>query len=285
MESTRRPLPDIETFAAGILRLSEATMEKAIRVISVERGYDPRDFTLVAFGGAGPLHACALAKALRLARVLVPRMPGALSALGILISDTIKDYSRTVMAPPDLPVLERHFSELEQRAKKEFVAEGLTGFTTRSLDLRYAAQGYELNVSLSADAVSHTRASHIRTAGARDVLARFHAAHRQRYGYSAEKRAVEVVNVRVRAIAAAEPIHLPKQRLIRGDGKNAVVKINRVIFEGRPVRAPLYDRALLHAGDSFAGPCVIAEYSATTVVPPGWRARVDAYENILIESK
>src|SRR5438067_3267065 len=149
MEAGRGPLPDIQAFAAGILRLSEATMEKAIRVISVERGYDPRDFTLVAFGGAGPLHACALAKALRISRVLVPRMPGALSALGILMSDTVKDYSRTVMLSPDMTALESHFAELEQRAIKELAIDGLKGIIGRSLDLRYAGQGYELNVPVS----------------------------------------------------------------------------------------------------------------------------------------
>jgi len=285
LEAARGSVPGIQTFAAGILRLSEATMEKAIRVISVERGYDPRDFTLVAFGGAGPLHACALAKALRISRVLVPRMPGALSALGILMSDTVKDYSRTVMLSPDMTALESHFAELEQRAIKELAIDGLKGIISRSLDLRYDGQGYELNVPISGGAVNRRRLGRNGTAEARNVLAHFHAAHRQRYGYSDQSRAVEVGNVRVRAIAAAEPVTLLKRQAKHGNAIQAIVENNRVVFDGRAVRAPLYERALLHAGDTFAGPCIVAEYSATTVVPPGWMARVDAHENIVIEGK
>src|SRR5262249_46901412 len=144
-EQAKGPLRSVEEFADGILRLANATMEKAIRLISVERGRDPRDYTLVSFGGAGGLHACALARALRIPRVLAPCMPGALSALGILISDVVKDYSRTVMLPPDSAELKKHFDELEDRGRKEFLADGLRPITTRSMDLRYKGQGFELN--------------------------------------------------------------------------------------------------------------------------------------------
>ncbi len=241
-------------------------MEKAIRVISVERGRDPRDFTLVSFGGAGPLHACALARALRIPRVLVPKFPGALSALGILMSDIVKDYSRTVMLPPGSPQIEAHFRHLEQLGNKDMRAEHLHAVAVRSVDMRYVGQGYELTVDWGRDFVKH-----------------FHAAHQRRYGYADPARAVEVVNVRVRMIARTEKVPMPKRRLAKGTGKHAIVKQRRVIFDGRAVKAPLYRRELLRPGDAFAGPAILAEYSATTVVPPHCRAHVDAHENIVIE--
>jgi N-methylhydantoinase A len=266
LEKSKGPLATVEEFAAGIVRLAEAAMEKAIRVISVERGHDPRDFTLVSFGGAGPLHACALARALRIPRVLVPQMPGALSALGILMSDVVKDYSRTVMLGVEAAALEKHFRALEQRGANEMRSEDLQAAAMRYVDVRYAGQGFELNVPFT-----------------RNFVKQFHQAHRQRYGYADERRPIEVVNVRVRMVARSEPVPFPKKKMTRGNGKQAVVKQRRVVFDGRASRAPMYDRAKLRPGDTFAGPAIVAEYSATTVLPPGCRARVDERENILIE--
>ena len=147
MHEEKGPLASDEEFAAGILRVVETQMEKAIRVISVERGHDPRQFTLVAFGGGGPLHACSLARALRIPTVLVPAMPGALSAIGILLADAVRDYSRTVMLPGDaIDTLGDSFAELEQRGVADFAAEGLQGAAQCTVDVRYRRQGYELNV-------------------------------------------------------------------------------------------------------------------------------------------
>jgi len=198
--------------------------------------------------------------------VLVPKFPGALSALGILMSDLVKDYSRTVMLPAEMPRLERHFRELEQRGQREMRAEGLRALAVRSLDVRYRGQGYELTLDWG-----------------RDFVKQFHAAHRRRYGYADPARAVEVVNVRVRMVAATEPVPMPRRRVTTGDSRQAVVKRRRVVFEGRAVKAPLYQRELLRPGDTFAGPAIVAEYSATTVVPPGCRARMDVHENLVIE--
>jgi N-methylhydantoinase A len=262
----RGKLASAEEFAAGIVRLAEASMEKAIRVISVERGHDPRDFTLVSFGGAGGLHACALARALRIPRVLVPRFPGALSALGILMSDIVRDFSRTVMLAPDSPQMERHFRELEQRGRQEMRAAHLEAISQRSLDMRYVGQGYELSV----------------LSGPR-LVERFHRAHRERYGYADEKRTVEVVNVRVRMIAKTEPVPLPRRKPRRGNGRRAIVRTRRVLFDAHSFPAAIYDRSLLQPGDAFSGPAIVAEYSATTALPPGFRARVDAWENIVVE--
>jgi N-methylhydantoinase A len=266
MEQARGPLSSIEQFAAGIVQLAEAEMEKAIRLISVERGHDPRDFTLLSFGGAGPLHACSLARALGIPRVLVPAMPGALSALGILMSDVVRDYSRTVMLPFEPELLEPHFSELEARAVVDFREDGLQGLATRSADLRYVGQGYELNIP-----------------GGPDVLKHFHAAHRKRYGHADENRRVEVVNVRVRMVASPEKIDLPQNTPAGSDSSRAVVKTKRVMFDNQWTDAPVFQRSLLSPGNSFQGPAIVHEYSATTVVPLGCRVHLDSYSNLVID--
>ncbi len=269
-EKTRGPISSIEQFVAGIVQLAEAEMEKAIRLISVERGYDPREFTLVSFGGAGPLHACSLARALGIPQVLVPAMPGALAALGILMSDVVRDYSRTVMLPPDPGLLEPHFAELEAKGAAEFRSERLAGVSTGSADLRYAGQGYELNV-----------------AAGPEMLAHFHAAHRKRYGHADQSRRVEVVNVRVRMISSAESLDLPRRPAAGTDCRHAMLKHKRVMFGKNNnndwLDTPVLQRDLLSPGNRFEGPAIVHEYSATTVVPPGCRAEVDANSNLVIE--
>ena len=265
MEAQRRTLASVEHFAAGIVRLAETTMERAIRVISVEQGHNPQDFTLVAFGGAGPLHACGLAKALRIPRVLVPKLPGALSAAGILLADVVRDYSKTVMAPADAD-LEPYFLELERLAAGEAHADGKSSVIARSLDLRYVGQGYELNVPAG-----------------RQFLADFHQVHRRRYGYADEARQVEVVNVRVRKTTPADIVNVEPSREEPGDGAQAVIEQRPVIFDGLASTSKVYDRDRLLPGDAFTGPAIVIEYSATTVIPGGCKARVDAYQNLLIE--
>ncbi len=265
----------LEELAAGIVAVANATMERAIRVISVERGHDPREFTLVAFGGAGGLHACDLAAALGIPRIVVPKFPGALSALGILCSDVVKDYSRTVLWPVDAapalaPKLETAFRQLERTARADLAREGFSRAAQRwlrQLDLRYRGQAFELTVPYG-----------------RDFIRSFHQAHARRYGYSDPARPIEVVNVRLHALglttkpalrarqpAGAEP--LPAARFKRA----------RAFFDARWHETDFYLRECLRAGNRLRGPAVIAEYSGTTVLPPDWRARVDAYENLLLE--
>lgn len=253
-ERAKGNLQSIEEFAEGIVRLANSHMEKALRKISMEQGYDPRDFVLVAFGGAGPLHACDLARALRIPQVLVPNFPGALSACGILVSDVVREYSRTVMLAPDDPALHEHVTALEQLGLRDMKEEGLEGIAVRSLDIRYAGQGYELRMDWSSDFVSQ-----------------FHQAHERRYGYSDPHRPVQVVNIRVRMVSATDKPAQQTQEMMPGDGKHALLAGN------------LYDRKLLRAGDSFNGPAVIVEYSATTYVPGGASVSVDAWGNLLIE--
>jgi N-methylhydantoinase A len=253
-DRSKGKLSSVEEFARGILRVANSHMEKALRRISVEQGYDPRNFVLVAFGGAGPLHACDLARALRIPKVLVPAFPGALSAYGILVSDVVREYSRTVMLTPDDPELDEHLTALEFAGRQDMNEEGLTGIAVRSLDLRYAGQGYELRVEWSDDFVNQ-----------------FHRLHERRYGYADSNRPVEVVNARVRTISVTEkPIH-EAQEMRPGEGKHALLAGN------------LYGRARLHAGDRFTGPAVVAEYSATTYIPEGATASVDAFGNLIIE--
>ena len=269
----------LEHLAEGILRVANARMESALRRVSVERGYDPRTFTLLAFGGAGPLHACALATVLGIRRVLVPAAPGALSALGILDADLRREFSRTVMLAPGSPQIATVFHHLESEARAAFATEGTgspaTGLRrwggdarpifTRSADLRYQGQGFELRVDWSPNA-----------------LARFHRLHAQSYGYADPARAVEIVTLRVQAIARLHKPRLTRAALHKPDARHARLSADRIFEEGRWRSASLYNRALLQSGNRISGPAVIAELSATTYLPTGWTASVDALSNLVL---
>jgi N-methylhydantoinase A len=254
-----------EHLAEGILRVANARMESALRRVSVERGHDPRTFTLLAFGGAGPLHACALATALGIRRVLIPAAPGALSALGILDADLRREFSRTVMLAPGAPQIAHVFRLLESEARAAFTAEGAHPALSRSADLRYHGQGFELRVDWSANAV-----------------ARFHRLHAQSYGYADPARAIEIVTLRVQAIARSrKPRHTP-QELATPDARHAQLSSHRIFEDGRWRSAALYDRALLCPGNRVTGPAVITELSATTYLPTGWIAAVDPLSNLVL---
>ena len=258
----------IQEFASGVIRVVNATMEKAIRVVSIERGYDPREFALVAFGGAGGLHACELAEALGIPRVIVPALPGALSAFGILVSDVVKDYSRTVLwraaARVPLRELQAEFSKLKQSANREFRNEHWGGkvLFQVSVDVRYRGQGYELNVPFS-----------------KGLLKAFHEEHKRRYGYSHLEREVELVTLRLRA-------SMPSPHPKIGDGKavhsRRVPERRKLVFGGKQTMAYVYERDGLQRGKIYVGPAVVSEYSATTVVPPGMRFSIDAAGNLVI---
>lgn len=274
MERARGPIRTLERFAQGILDVANATMEKAIRVISVERGHDPRDYVLVAFGGAGPLHGCDLAAALGIPRVLVPRFPGALSALGILGADVVRDFSLTVRRRVQTrrearAALERDAARLEGPALAQMAAEGFAPGRVRLvrlLDLRYVGQAYELTVPFAGDFV-----------GA------FHRLHHRRYGECDARRPVEVVNVRLRARAATPKPDLPRAPRGVADPSAALVGTRHIFCGGRSLPARFYRRERLRPGNRLRGPAVVSEYSATTLVPPGWRARVDACAHLILE--
>ncbi len=267
-----------EQFAAGIIRVVNATMEKAIRVVSIERGYDPREFALVAFGGAGGLHACELAEALSIPRVIVPALPGALSAFGILVSDVVKDYSRTVLwrVADKLPVerLEREFAALRHRAEQGFREEGWKGTIKhqRSVDIRYQGQGYELNVPFTGHLI-------------RD----FRSEHQRRYGYNYPTRDLELVTLRLRATIKSQQTrgHVGTGAPARpGSAKsgNALRESAPVFFAGKKFAAAIHSRDMLPAGRKYSGPAVITEYSATTGVPPGVTFRRERSGNLIMET-
>jgi N-methylhydantoinase A len=272
--------------AWGVVQVANAAMERAIRKISVERGYDPADFTLVAFGGAGPLHACELAARLSIPRVLVPRAPGVLSALGMLLADLVKDYSATLLRPAaaltagDLAAL---FAPWEARAQSEMAAEvaaagsGAAPRLERSADLRYAGQSFEINVPMPAGSPDPAA-----------LVADFHARHEQRYGHAHPAEPVEVVNLRVRAVGATPPPVFEPLPTAGPDPSAARLGQQPVWFEtpSGGLEAPgasLYDREALRAGDCVPGPAILFQLDATTVIPPGWQGQVDRFGNLLLE--
>ena len=267
-----------EQFSAGVVRVVNANMERALRVVSIERGYDPREFVLVAFGGAGGLHACELAEALAIPTVMIPARPGALSAYGILVSDVVKDYSRSLLWRIDerssATKLAKEFRMLEGAALREFRVEGWSGglrrelVYERSLDLRYRGQGYELNVQ-----------------AAGDVGARFHDEHQRRYGYHHRGREIELVTIRLRVGLRATTTAEKRVRRtsVRGTAPVQAVERTPVRFEGKAVNTPVFERRDLVGGKFMRGPAVITEYSATAVIPPGKKFWVDAVENLVIQ--
>ena len=244
---------------------------EVIRLISVERGHDPRDFTLVTFGGAGGLHAADLARSLAIPRFLVPRHPGLLSALGVLLSDTVQDFSRTVMLPTakaGRKKLETHYRLLERAAVTAMRLEGLSDEGIRLerwIDMRYRGQSYELSIPF--------------TCG---FDRQFHRSHEQRYGYADLGRDSEIVTLRVRARGAVRKPRLPRESPGPPDPTPAFLRAKRVCFFGRLYETPIYERSLLHAGNRITGPALVFEYSASTAIPPGCVCIVDAFGNLII---
>jgi N-methylhydantoinase A len=268
----------LEQFAVGVIRVVNATMERAIRVVSIERGYDSREFALVAFGGAGGLHACALAEALGIPHVIVPALPGALSAFGILVSDVVKDYSRTVLwrALDDLPFqqLDQQFTALRRKAERDFRIEGWRGKLRYrlSVDVRYRGQGYELKVPFT-----------------RSLIRAFSREHERRYGYRYPGREVELVTLRLRATMPSSYTALSREKnLVTGDHTDAgltVPKRARIALDGRTVSGVVYDRDSLAPGRKLSGPAIVTEYSATTLIPAGKQFWLDHSGNLLIRIK
>jgi N-methylhydantoinase A/oxoprolinase/acetone carboxylase beta subunit len=248
------PLADA---AAGILRVANANMERAIRTVSVERGYDPRDFALAAFGGCGGLHACEIAQELGIRTVIVPQYAGALSALGMLMADAVRDYSAGVLGQGDL---EARFAALERRARRE----SPDAVIERSADLRYLGQSYEINVPF--------------TGAFSACAARFHREHAKLYGYSNPGREVEVVTIRVRA---RKPLPKPKLKAAHSVAGRAVTR--RVFVDGSWRDLKVWNREHLGA-TTRSGPALILDYGSTTLIPPGWRFRLDRSGSLLIES-
>jgi N-methylhydantoinase A len=239
--------------AAGILRVANANMERAIRVVSVERGYDPRDFALVAFGGSGGLHACDIARELGIETVIVPEHAGALSALGMLMADAVRDYAAGVLGRQDL---EKQFVVLERKARRESAGAEIE----RSADLRYRGQSYELNVPWP------------------EAAAAFHREHGRIYGYATPEREIEVVTIRVRARQ-----RVTKPKLTREPFRKGRAESRRVWVEGGWRDIPAIARAQV-GSRRVAGAALILDYGSTTLVPPGWWYRNDRSGNLIISA-
>jgi N-methylhydantoinase A/oxoprolinase/acetone carboxylase beta subunit len=240
--------------AEGILRVANANMERAIRLVSVERGHDPRDFALVAFGGCGGLHACEIAQELGIKTVLVPEHAGALSALGMLLADNVRDHAAGVLNRPDL---EREFTRLERIARKDLPGAELI----RSADIRYTGQSYELIVPWHAA----------------DPAEPFHQEHQRVYGYSNPERAVEIVTIRVRARLATEKPKLISKRPATLRADKPVLR--RIHSAGAWRDTPVYPRSSLGARVR-RGPALVLDYGSTTLVPAGWRFSLDKFGSL-----
>jgi N-methylhydantoinase A len=271
----------VERFSAGVVRVVNANMERALRVVSIERGYDPREFALVAFGGAGGLHACELAEALAIPTVIIPARPGALSAYGILISDVVKDYSRTLLwrlagrqkrsQAATETRLQQEFRKLEAAARTEFRAERWRDVLQfeRSLDLRYRGQGYELNLPATTNVIAH-----------------FEKEHQRRYGYCHAGRDIELATLRLRARLRTPPPTRSEHKINRrrvGERPSSPIERAPVFFGDKAVTTAVFAREDLVSGRSITGPAVITEYSATTVISPGKKFWVDESENLVIK--
>jgi N-methylhydantoinase A len=246
---------DASAVALGVVRVADTEMVRALRLISVERGLDPRDFALVAFGGAGGLHACALAEDLGSRTVLIPRAAGVLSALGLAISQVRHDYARPVLGGHSVNEadLEAGFAALEAAAVADLGAPA----TQRLADLRYAGQSFELTVPGSAAA---------------ELTQAFHREHARRYGYRIDDEPVEFVNLR---LAATMPGVVPDLREEKPPGTDSAVRRRRVLTEDGAVEAAVLDRALMGAGSTVRGPAIIEFAEATCWVRPGWSGIVD----------
>ena len=284
--AARLGIPSLQA-ADGILKVANAAMERAIKVISVERGFDTRDFTLVSFGGAGGLHAAFMAENLGIGTILIPPNGGLLSAYGMLFADVVKDYSRTVLwqfgtdRETRIEALNAGFDELLNRAENEMKPEGFTPDQLkidRSLDMRYEGQSYELNIPYFTE--TSTRLQETQT-----LVEKFHAAHDHRFGYARTDAPVEVVNLRLTATGETDKPPIQSLPLADADPSEAFTVQNRVVFEGEALPTDFYHREALRPGNQIAGPAIVTEFSATTVIPPSFSAVVDAYQNLILTKK
>jgi N-methylhydantoinase A len=257
--------------AEGILSVANTNMERALRHISVERGHDPRQFALLPFGGAGGLHAVELARALRVPLVIAPPAPGALSAVGVMVADVIKDQSRTVMfanEPKQIARLGKIFAEMEKEAVALLRAEGFPCSQQRherALAMRYRGQSFELEIR--------------DTSG--NIAGSFHRAHRERYGYAQEQTEVEIVSARLRSFGLVRK--LPVAAIAKSRGVARPHDRVSAYFSGKKLNVHVYRRDELRGNVKLKTPCIVTEYSATTLIPADTRARVDQFGNILIE--
>jgi N-methylhydantoinase A len=262
--------------AMSVVRIANSMMAKILRIVSVERGYDPRNFTLVAFGGAGPMHACALAEELEIEKIIVPLNPGMFSALGLLTADLFHDYSKPILQEIkniDVWDLEKAFMEMEVEGKETLYKEGILESlqkSQRSLDMRYKGQSFELNIKVSSIGTEYFLV---------ESIEKFHEKHREIYGYSAEDEPVEIVNAKLRVIGLLEK---PRLKKIENTSSPYSVRERKVYFEliEEWLDTPVIERSKFHG--ELEGPAVIEQYDSTTVIYPDWKLEHDRYGNLIL---
>lgn len=270
----------LQQAAAGMISVVNSNMMRAIRIVSVERGYDVRDFTLMAFGGAGPLHACEVADELGIRKVVIPASPGTLCSLGLLMADTRFDLSRSRMMLADdtsIPairsVIQEMLDEGNSLLDKENIPAGRRSFTA-SVDARYERQNYELNIPL--------QSCHVTSEVLKEMCSMFHASHERNFGYSNQAFHVQLVNFRLSAVGEVEKPTLTCQPLAEDAVLPEPQEVRQVLFVGRNkyIPTPIYPRSVFVPGLTAQGPMIIEQMDCTTVIPPHWEIRIDGYLNL-----
>jgi N-methylhydantoinase A len=268
----------LEEASEGIIQVVNANMIRGIRRVSVERGHDPRDFSLLCFGGGGPLHATDLAAGLSIPTVIIPVRPGVNSALGLLVADFRYDYSRTCLKrvsdlrPGDL---DRHYEELETEALRQMQDEQISREKTvflRSADMRYFGQGYEIEVAVPQGEIQ-----------LEGMVRAFNDGHARLYGYSQPEEEIEIVYVRVAAIGLVRKPDFYRESLKDKDASPAFKGTRRVFIDGDYVETALYDRSRLVPNNRIQGPAIVEQFDSTTLLKPAQIARVDEYFNLIVQ--
>jgi len=265
--------------AEGVVRIINVKMQEAIKAISTMRGHDLRDFMLLAFGGAGPLHAGPIAAELGMAGVIVPLYPGVYSAMGLVMSDVKHDYVRsrlTALSRADESDVNAVLEELAAQARTELAEEGFTDEKAEieyALDIRYAGQGYEITLPCNAP---------LAPGGLAQLRSAFDEEHRKMFGHIAPQEPVEIISYRVRGIGRVPPVELPKFAPTGAPLAGAVREMRVARFNGANIECPVYQREKLDVGATFSGPAIVDQLDCTSVIPPGQHVRVDEYRNMII---
>ncbi|MFO7980459.1 MAG: hydantoinase/oxoprolinase family protein [Candidatus Aminicenantes bacterium] len=263
--------------AAGIIKIANSNMSKAIRVISIEKGIDVRKFALFSFGGAGGMHAAEIALGLQIPVIIIPKNAGVLSSLGLLLADSTRDYSKSILKIFDTDSigkdLNKEFNNLEIKAVSDMQKEGFAKqniLLKRFLDLRYYGQSFEITIPYAEDL---------------NCVNKFHESHERLYLYSHPERPIEIVNIRLKATGKTEKVKLEKIRKEKADTEKAVVKKQKIYYQGKYEVSSVYDRSLLKPENKISGPALIVDLESTTFIPPDFRAKIDEYLNIIMSRK
>jgi len=256
--------------AEGIITVANSNMQKAIRAISVERGYNPSNFYLFTYGGAGGLHAVELAKDLNIPAVIVPQNPGILSAFGMLMADVVKDYSITVMinaSYQETTHIDVLFNKLIEKAKEELKHEPVERIIfEKYLDMRYKGQSYEITIPFK-----------------KNFIDLFFKKHKQMYGYADDKKPIEIVNIRLKAIGITKKPSIKEEKKKKKFTSSAILNKLKIIYNQKEYETYIIDRNKLSYGNELPSPSIVVEYSSTTFIPPYAKAYVDKFKNLIIK--